>query len=661
MHALLALLIAAAPPSAVLEQLNKTVRMHDVVISRDGARVAWVEQVPTPDGPAPEQSFIEVRELKAGAQPIRVTAAKAGESRDEGDLAFSPDGQRIAFLSDAEKAHQPQLYLADLRTGQVLQLTHADGHLEAPRFSPDGKTLAVLFVEGGVDERGPLLPASRQTGVVEERIREQRIALVPADGGAPLRALSPADLFIYEYAWRPDGSGFAATGAHGSGADNWWVAQLYVVDLSGAARVLHKPALQICQPAWSPDGTRIAFIEGLMSDAGANGGDVFVVPADGSAKPRNLTPGFRGSASSVRWIEPGEVLLGAQIEGDAAFLKVAADGMGAPRVLWRGAESVVDSGWPIGAAFSADGSISAAVRESFKAPPEVVAGTLGAWMPVTQRNAELKSPAGAARSIRWKSDGFAVQGWLLAPAEKSAQKAPMVVIVHGGPASAVHAGWSQQAMLLASQGYYVFMPNPRGSFGQGEKFTRANVKDFGHGDLRDILRGVDAAAQAAPIDPQRVGVYGHSYGGYMTMWAVTQTNRFKAAVASAGIANWQSYYGENRIDQWMLPYFGKSVYDDPQVYARSSPITFIKNVRTPTLVLHGERDAEVPLPQGQEFWHALKTLGVETQLVVYEDEGHWIRQPAHVRDRYERIVGWFDAHLKAAKVVPGSRPGTARR
>ena len=661
MHALLALLIAAAPPSAVLEQLNKTVRMHDVVISRDGARVAWVEQVPTPDGPAPEQSFIEVRELKAGAQPIRVTAAKAGESRDEGDLAFSPDGQRIAFLSDAEKAHQPQLYLADLRTGQVLQLTHADGHLEAPRFSPDGKTLAVLFVEGGVDERGPLLPASRQTGVVEERIREQRIALVPADGSAPLRALSPADLFIYEYAWRPDGSGFAATGAHGSGADNWWVAQLYVVDLSGAARVLHKPALQICQPAWSPDGTRIAFIEGLMSDAGANGGDVFVVPADGSAKPRNLTPGFRGSASSVRWIEPGEVLLGAQIEGDAAFLKVAADGMGAPRVLWRGAESVVDSGWPIGAAFSADGSISAAVRESFKAPPEVVAGTLGAWMPVTQRNAELKSPAGAARSIRWKSDGFAVQGWLLAPAEKSAQKAPMVVIVHGGPASAVHAGWSQQAMLLASQGYYVFMPNPRGSFGQGEKFTRANVKDFGHGDLRDILRGVDAAAQAAPIDPQRVGVYGHSYGGYMTMWAVTQTNRFKAAVASAGIANWQSYYGENRIDQWMLPYFGKSVYDDPQVYARSSPITFIKNVRTPTLVLHGERDAEVPLPQGQEFWHALKTLGVETQLVVYEDEGHWIRQPAHVRDRYERIVGWFDAHLKAAKVVPGSRPGTARR
>src|SRR5260221_6661273 len=140
MHTLLALMIAAAPPSAVLEMLNRTVRLHDVVISRDGARVAWVEQVPTPDGPAPEQSLIEVRELKAGAQPVRVTAVKAGEARDESELAFSPDGQQLAFLSDAEKAHQPQLYLADLRTGQVRQLTHADGHLAAPRFSPDGKT-----------------------------------------------------------------------------------------------------------------------------------------------------------------------------------------------------------------------------------------------------------------------------------------------------------------------------------------------------------------------------------------------------------------------------------------------------------------------------------------------------------------------------------------
>jgi dipeptidyl aminopeptidase/acylaminoacyl peptidase len=355
----------------------------------------------------------------------------------------------------------------------------------------------------------------------------------------------------------------------------------------------------------------------------------------------------------VRWIKPEEVLFGLQIEGDSAFAAVPADGKGKPEVRWRGSENIAN-GWPVGAVFSADGSVSAAVRESFTSPPEVVAGALGAWRPLTSRNARLQSPAGGARSIRWKSDGLDVQGWLLAPPAPpaSGEKAAMVVVVHGGPASAVRSAWSSQALLLASQGYYVLMPNPRGSFGQGEAFARANVKDLGHGDLRDILHGVDAAARSAPVDARRVGLMGHSYGGYMTMWAVTQTGRFKAAVASAGIANWQSYYGQNGIDQWMLPYFGKSVYQDPAVYARSSPINFITRVKTPTLVLHGDRDAEVPLPQGQEFWHALKTLGVETQFVVYPDEGHRLRKPEHIRDRIERIVGWFDAHLQAKTVKP---------
>jgi dipeptidyl aminopeptidase/acylaminoacyl peptidase len=199
--------------------------------------------------------------------------------------------------------------------------------------------------------------------------------------------------------------------------------------------------------------------------------------------------------------------------------------------------------------------------------------------------------------------------------------------------------------VLASQGFYVLLPNPRGSYGQGEEFTRGNVKDFGYGDLRDVLGGIDAATAAAPIDPERTGIYGWSYGGYMTMWAVTQTQRFRAAVAGAGIVDWQSYYGQNRIDQWMIPYFGASVYDDPWIYARSSPISFIKAVRTPTLVLQGERDAEVPAPQAYEFWHALKTLGVETRLVIYPDEGHHL-SPADSLDVMQRTVDWFRTHLR---------------
>jgi dipeptidyl aminopeptidase/acylaminoacyl peptidase len=152
--------------------------------------------------------------------------------------------------------------------------------------------------------------------------------------------------------------------------------------------------------------------------------------------------------------------------------------------------------------------------------------------------------------------------------------------------------------------------------------------------------------KTVPVDESRLGLGGWSYGGYMTMWGVTQTHRFKAAVAGAGIANWLSYYGENSIDEWMIPYFGATVYDDPEVYAKSSPITFIKNVKTPTLIVVGERDAECPAPQSYEFWHALKTLGVKTQLVVYPGEGHAFRDPKHREDVLKRAVAWFNDYLK---------------
>jgi len=224
----------------------------------------------------------------------------------------------------------------------------------------------------------------------------------------------------------------------------------------------------------------------------------------------------------------------------------------------------------------------------------------------------------------------------------------MVVEVHGGPASSVRSSWSggYPVVPLAAAGYFVFFPNPRGSYGQGEAFTRANVKDFGGGDLRDILAGVDEVVHQAPVDPARIGITGWSYGGFMTMFAVTQTDRFHAAVAGAGIANWQSYYGQNSIDQWMIPYFGAPVYADPEAYARASAVNFMSHVKTPVLVLVGERDGECPAPQSFEFWHALKSFGVRTQLVVYPGEGHAFRKPENRRDAMRRMLGWFEENLK---------------
>ena len=369
---------------------------------------------------------------------------------------------------------------------------------------------------------------------------------------------------------------------------------------------------------------------------------------------RNLTPRMPVSANSLSWRASGEIFFPARADGGFAVYSLDP---GATRLtkLWSGAETLRS----FAVARSVD--ITTGVFSSFRSPPEVRAGSLGAWKALTSVNAEARPFWGEAKSLHWQSGGARVQGWLLPPPNLDPSKRyPMVVVVHGGPAGAADADWpSRWPATLPSQGYFVFLPNPRGSFGFGEAFAEANVKDFGGGDLADILAGVDEVLKVAPVDPRRLGITGWSYGGYMAMWAVTQTDRFAAAVAGAGIASWQSYYGQNKIDTWMLPFFGASVYDDPKVYAKSSPIEFIRKAKTPTLVLHGERDSEVPTPQGYEFWHALKTLGVPTRLVIYADEGHSITRPENKRDIVKRSAAWFDEYL-GSDPRSGSDPNSPR-
>jgi dipeptidyl aminopeptidase/acylaminoacyl peptidase len=405
--------------------------------------------------------------------------------------------------------------------------------------------------------------------------------------------------------------------------------------------------MQIAVPRWSPDGQSIAFIGGLMSDEGATGGDIYTLPATGG-KLVNRTPDLDASASWLVWHPSSrQVLFAELVDGGSGIARV--DLGGGVTQLWKGAESITAEGSSMAISVSRDLKTFAAIRQSFEQPPELWSGPLGKWQPITRVNRGIRPEWGKAQSLTWKSDSFRPQGWLLYPHDYDpARRYPMVVHVHGGPAWAFAPRWLGSYTVsgaLPRRGYFMFFPNPRGSFGQGERFTRANVKDIGGGDWRDIQNGVDEVLRVAPVDPQRLGITGWSYGGYMTMWAVTQTERFRAAVAGAGISNWQSYYGQNGIDQWLIPYFGASVYDDPEIYARSSPINFIKRVKTPTLLLVGERDIECPPPQSQEFYHALKTLKVPTKLVVYAGEGHGITQPEHRRDILKRSVEWFDQRL----------------
>ncbi len=317
------------------------------------------------------------------------------------------------------------------------------------------------------------------------------------------------------------------------------------------------------------------------------------------------------TASWLTWTQDSKkILIAEYVDGTTAIHEMNTDGTigNTHDIFLKG--SILSGDFGMQFSISSDGNTLAFIQQSFDKPPEVWAGKSGEWKQITHRNDGLRPAWGKSVSLHWKTDAGKVQGWLTYPSDfDPAKKYPMVVRVHGGPSWAVTPVWPTRwdyVLALPSQGYFVLQPNPRGSYGQGEKFTAANVKDFGYGDFRDIMAGVDEAIKSAPIDPDRIGLTGWSYGGYMTMWGVTQTNRFRAAVAGAGLSDWLSYYGENKIDQWMTPFFGATVYDDPAVYAKSSPITFIKNVKTPTLVVVGDSDGECPPPQSYEFWHALK-------------------------------------------------------
>lgn len=642
--------------------------LSQVAISPDGQRVAWVESLHEKNGAPSSNSSIYISGLGPRENSPRRVTAGSGDPHAEHDAVWSPDGHELAFLSDARDAGQLELYVVNAAQGTEAgrssprQLTNLTGFIADPKWSPDSKSLAILFTENAPRAAGPLQPMTPPSGEIESHVYEQRLAVVDVATGS-VRQVSPSDLYVYEYDWSPDGARFAATAAHGAGDDNWWVAELYTIDIaSGKVQSILKPAMQMAVPKWSPDGQNIAFIGGLMSDASVNGGDVYVVPAAGG-EARDVTPGTKASASWLAWpAASNQILFGENVDGmsgvatvDPAESKIT--------TLWTGAEVITAGAGLTNLSLARDGRTSAVVRDSFAQPPEVWAGPIGEWKQVTRINQDLHPSWGDAKSIHWSSDEFRVQGWLLYPRDYDpSRRYPMVVLVHGGPASATRANWPSafyNTSVLSSAGYFVLYPNPRGSYGQGEAFTRANVKDFGYGDLRDILAGVDEVTRTLPVDRDRVGITGWSYGGFMSMWAVTQTHRFRAAVAGAGIADWLSYYGENDIDQWMIPYFGASVYDDPAVYAKSAPIQFIKNVKTPTLVLVGDRDGECPAPQSFEFWHALRAQGVPSRLVVYPDEGHDIGQPEHRRDIIRRMLAWFDQYL-APNPGAGNQQSTVR-
>ncbi len=687
---------AATVPSAASQTAVHNI--GQIAVSPDGKRLAWIES-----------GEVRVAPIGSVDKNQRITAAHSPDgSCTESDPAWSPDSATLAFLSDcADLGGQDDLYLSHLDGLPPQRLTHLHGYVSAPAFSPDGKRIAFLYVENATRPAGALAAMDAPSGVIgEDRIEIQRVAAVtvPEPQLSGPAFLTPEGLHVYEFDWSPDSQSLAYIAADPPGENNWWVAKLYTetvtnlpsgteitecVKIGGcdpSPQVILDPAkiagplhgFQIADPRWSPNGRAIAFIGGLMSDQGITGGDVWIVDAKGlsaGTAPRDLTPGRPASSQWIAWGDDEHIftcevangedrLVRFRLQGDRTSESVGTS-FAPPVFTWPGAAGIGSSDHALAA--TANRSLFVFQASTFTQPPEIFAagpaariiassapassdGSSGLTQ-LSHFNSGIKPDWGDAVSLTWSDDHFHIQGWLLLPAHYDpSKKYPLIVEVHGGPAADVASSWNGggggfSPANFSNLGYFVLMPNPRGSFGQGEAFTQANRKDFGYGDLRDILAGVNAVAAKYPIDPNRIGITGWSYGGFMAMFAVTQTHRFRAAVAGAGISDWLSYYGENSIDQWMIPYFGASVYDDPQVYAKSSPIDFVKNATTPTLLAVGDRDGECPAPQSFEFWHALRDLNVPTRLVVYPNEGHGFTDPAHLFDVQQRAVDWFARYM----------------
>jgi dipeptidyl aminopeptidase/acylaminoacyl peptidase len=613
--------------SAVLDSMPHSKKVDEAALSPDGSKVAYIAD-----------------------DKLTITSSTGGSSHAiavEGnlalrDVAWSADSKRLAFIADLPgDVPSAQVWTAAADGDTLLKHAELKGYAQAPRFSPDGSKLAILFIEDMPRVAGPLQPMTPLAGVIDQKIFEQRITTINLSTDH-LTQVTPADVYVYEYDWTPNGQSWAATAAHGNGDANWWIARLYLINTqSGELREIYKPKLELTLPRVSPDGKNVAFIEGLMSDEGVTGGDIHVVPIAGGAG-RNLTPDIKASTFDLAWTAPDRIIFAEDVDGNFGFASVGANG-GAIKTLWSGEEYAhpASTDW----SSSSGGEVTTAiVRQSPHTPPEVWAGPIGNWKQLSSVNTDAKPAWGEMRNVHWMNGSTRVQGWLMLPKDYApGKKYPLVVSVHGGPSSACVPHWDEHVMgPLSAMGYFVLCPNPRGSYGQGEAFTQANVKDFGGGDYRDIMAGVDAIAKQYPIDPKRIGIRGHSYGGYMTMWAESQTQRFAAAVAGAGLSNWLSYYGLNDIDEWMIPFFGASVYDDPAVYNKSDPMHFVKAVKTPTLILVGDSDGEVPMEQSVEWWHALTTLHVPTKLVVYPNEGHMFIKLGDARDYTLRSLEWFE-------------------
>jgi len=626
---LLLLFPATALAQLAPEQVLNIRQISDLNFSKNGQRMAFTLTEPVKGSDRNRDIWM----LDVASRQVRQLTYSA---KSESQPRWNPRKNELAFLSNRDGA--TQIYLLSMEGGEAAPLTEGKSSIQSFDWSPDGREIAYLAPEPKTSAEEQKEKDKDDARVADRDEKHARLWIIDVES-KKTRQLTSGNWRISEMKWLPSGDKLILVATDHPESDQNTERIFSIPAAGGELTRISAPAGPFGGVAVSRDGKFLAYLAARVD--GPSPHDLYLQALDGGPA-RNVT-GSRldRPVGSYVWLADGSILGLVQNGFKTGFYGISQDGSARPAPL--PGQSANPSSFA-----AADSGAIAFVEQAAAKLPEL-------WLYDGKNPAEKVSHFNEGwdkisliqpEFLRYKSfDGREIEGSLLIQAGSQGKRLPLIVLIHGGPTGRWQDSFEAWGQMLASRGYAVFYPNIRGSTGYGWQFLESNRADWGGGDFKDVMAGVDFLIQRGIADPDRLGIGGWSYGGYMAMWAVTQTNRFKASVAGAGLSDLTSEYGTEAgpsYDEW---FYGVP-YEKPEGFVKSSPITYIRNAHTPTLILQGEADTTDPIGQSQEFYRGLKRYGVKSDFVIYPREGHGIREEKHMLDMYRRILAWYDQYVK---------------